>query len=100
MASTYIELQSGQAKRSGSGSSGTVSTVATLAAPANAIGFVLMNLDTSTANIRWAVGRAAAAAVGQQLQPGRDTGHVPCGADVSICAESGTQNYDIQWVTQ
>jgi hypothetical protein len=59
-----------------------------------------MNLDTSTANIRWAVGRTASATLGQQAQPGRDTGFVPIGANVSICAESGTQNYDVQWIAQ
>ncbi len=85
---------------SGSGAAATVSTVATLTAPANTVGFILMNLDTSSANIRWAVGRTASTTLGQQLQPGRDTGFVPLGADVSIIAESGTQNIDIQWVVQ
>jgi hypothetical protein len=64
------------------------------------IGFILMNLDTSTANIRWAVGRTASTTLGQQLQPGRDTGFVPIGANVSVIAESGTQNIDIQWIAQ
>jgi 3D (Asp-Asp-Asp) domain-containing protein len=85
---------------SGSAASATVSTVATLTAPSNAVGFILQNLDTSTANIRWAVGRTATTTLGQQLQPGRDSGFVPIGANVSIVAESGTQNYDIQWVSQ
>jgi len=84
----------------GSGTASTVSTVVTLTAPANAVGFILMNLDTSTANVRWAIGRTATNSVGQQLQPGRDTGFVPCGANVSIVAESGTQNYDVQWISQ
>lgn len=85
---------------SGSAAAATVSTVATLTAPANTVGFILMSLDTSTANIRWAIGRTASTTLGQQLQPGRDSGFVPCGANVSICAESGTQNYDIQWISQ
>lgn len=85
---------------SGSAAAATVSTVATLTAPGNAVGFILMNLDTSNANIRWAVGRTASTTLGQQLQPGRDTGFVPIGANVSIIAESGTQNYDIQWIAQ
>jgi hypothetical protein len=85
----------------GSGAAGTVTTgTVTLTAPANAAGFILMNADTSTANIRWAIGRTPSATVGQQLQPGRDTGYVPAGANVVIIAESGTQNYDIQWVSQ
>lgn len=85
---------------SGSAASATVSTVVTLSAPATAIGFVLMNLDTSSANIRWAVGRTASATLGEQLQPGRDSGFVPVGANLSVCSESGTQNYDVQWVSQ
>lgn len=85
---------------SGSAAAATVSTVVTLTAPANAVGFVLQNLDTSTANVRWSIGRTATATLGQQLQPGRDTGFIPCGANVSLVAESGTQNYDIQWVSQ
>lgn len=76
----------------------TVSTVATITAPANAVGFILMNLDTSTANIRYRIGAVATASSGQQLQPGRDTGYVPAAANISIVAESGTQNYDIQWI--
>lgn len=80
--------------------SSTVSTVATLTAPANTIGFILMNLDTSTANIRYRIGAIATSSSGQQLQPGRDTGYVPCAANISICAESGTQNYDVQWILQ
>ena len=85
---------------SGSAASATVSTVITLTAPANTAGFVLMNLDTSTANIRWAVGRTATTVLGQQLQAGRDTGFIPSGADISLVAERGTQNYDVQWISQ
>jgi len=85
---------------SGSGAGATVSTVITLTAPSNAVGFILMNMDTSTANIRYAIGRTASATLGQQLQPGRDTGFIPCGANISLCAESGTQTYDVQWVSQ
>lgn len=84
----------------GSGTSSTVSTVKTETAPANAVGFILMALDANTFNIRWRIGGVATAAVGQQLQAGRDSGFVPCGANVSICAESGTQSYDIQWVSR
>jgi len=85
---------------SGSSAGATVSSVTTLSAPANATGFILQNMDTSTANIRWAIGRTATATLGQQLQPGRDTVFVPCSSNVSLVAESGTQTYDIQWVTQ
>lgn len=82
----------------GANSEGTVSTVTTLTAPANAVGFILMNNDDSTANIRWRIGATATAAAGSQLQAGRDTGYVPCAANISICAESGTQNFNIQWI--
>jgi hypothetical protein len=82
----------------GSNTDSTVSTVVTLTAPANAVGFILMNLDTSSANIRWRIGATATASSGQQLQNGRDTGFVPCAANISICAESGTQNYNVQWI--
>lgn len=85
---------------SGSAAGATVSTAVTLSAPANAVGFILMNLETSTTNMRWSVGRTASATLGQQLQPGRDTGFIPVGANISIIAESGTCNYDVQWVSQ
>lgn len=85
---------------SGSAAGATVSTVTTLTAPSNAVGFVLMNMDTSTANIRYAIGRTATTSLGQQLQPGRDTGFIPCGANISLIAESGTQTYDVQWICQ
>jgi len=90
----------GSTTGSGSAAAATVSTVITLTAPANTTGFILMNMDTSTANVRWAIGRTATATLGQQLQPGRDSGFVPCGANVSLVAESGTQTYDIQWISQ
>jgi hypothetical protein len=82
----------------GDNAEGTVSTVATLTAPANAVGFILMSTDVSTANIRYRIGATATSSSGQQLQPGRDTGFIPCAANISICAESGTQNYNIQWI--
>jgi hypothetical protein len=82
----------------GSNSESTVSTVKTESVPANAIGFILMNEDISSANIRWMIGGTATTAAGQQLQPGRDTGFVPCAANISICAESSTQSYNLQWI--
>jgi hypothetical protein len=78
--------------------SSTVTTVITLTAPANAVGFILMNLEGSTTNLRYRIGAVATTTSGQQLQPGRDTGYIPCGADISIVAESGTVSYDAQWV--
>jgi len=79
---------------------GTVSTVITLAAPSNAQGFILQNLQTSTANLRFAMGATATTTLGMQLAPGQDSGFLPTSASVTIVAESGTQNYNIQWVAK
>lgn len=84
----------------GSSTTGTVSTVITLTAPANAVGFQLMNLDTSSTNIRWALGATASATVGSQLEPGRDSNFIPYGGNISVCSESGTNGYQINWVSQ
>jgi hypothetical protein len=86
------------ANTNGASTTSTVSTVITLTAPANAVGFILMNLDTSTASLRWAIGATATASSGSQLQSGRDTGYVPCGANISLCSESGTNDYNVQWI--
>lgn len=86
------------ASLNGSNTDSTVSTVITLSPPANSVGFILMNLDTSSANLRWSIGATATASSGQQLQPGRDTGFIPCAANISLCSESGTNNYNIQWI--
>lgn len=83
----------------GSHTTSTVGAVAaTLTAPANAVGFLLQASDQNATNIRWAIGATASAAIGSQLQPGRGTGYVPCGANVSIISESGTNEYEMQWV--
>lgn len=82
----------------GSQVTGTVSTVITLTAPANAVGFVLQAADTNTANVRYRLGAVATTTVGQQLQPGRDSGYIPAAVDISIVAESGTQEYQVQWI--
>lgn len=79
---------------------GTVSTVITLTAPANTVGYILQATDSNTANMRYRVGATATTTSGMQLQPGRDTGFVPLGANISIVAESGTQEYEVQWVSQ
>lgn len=87
-----------QGANDGSNVESTVSTVKTESPPSGALGFILMNNDNSTQNIRWRIGAVAGAAAGSQLQPGRDTGYIPCAAPISICAESGTQNYNLQWI--
>lgn len=94
----------GALSTSGSGSAAAATVTAgatiTLTKPANATGFILQNMDTSTANLRWALGRTSSATLGQQLQPGRDTGFIPASVDISLSSESGTQTYDVQWVSQ
>lgn len=83
----------------GSANSTTVSTVATITKPANAVGFILQNDASSTDYIRWADSNSTASTtVGFVLQPGQDSGFVPMSKNLSICAHSSTQNYNIQWV--
>lgn len=82
---------------SGSQANGTVSTVITLTAPANALGFILYAEDANTDSLRYAVGATATTTLGLALQAGRDSGFVPCSANVSLVAVSGTQSYQIQW---
>lgn len=73
----------------------------TLTAPANAVGFVLESLSDNTANIRYKIGATATTSSGMRLEPGRDSGYVPCGASVSVVTETGSaQTVTIQWVVQ
>lgn len=83
---------------SGFSQSGTVNTAISIAPPLGAVGFILMNMDTSNANVRWSIGNVATTASGQQLQPGRSSDYVSVNSAVSLIAESGTQNYSIQWI--
>lgn len=85
---------------SGSQTSGTVSTVITLTAPANAQGFILQNIQSSTANLRYAIGATATTTVGIELAPGQDSNFIPGGANISLVSESGTQGYGIQWIVK
>lgn len=90
---------SSPANSNGSASSSTVSTVATLSKPANAVGFILQNDEASTDFIRWTdANSTASTSSGFVLQPGQDTGYVPMSKNLSICAHSGTQGYNIQWI--
>jgi ribosomal protein L18E len=78
----------------------TLTTVVTETAPAGAVGFILEAKDANAANIRWAIGATATTTSGMQLQPGRDTGFIPVGANVSVVAESGTLEYQLTWIKQ
>jgi hypothetical protein len=77
----------------------TATTASTASVPANAVGFVLEAPSTNTDNIRYAIGGTASTTVGMLMEPGRDTGFIPCAANISICATvSGTNAFSIQWV--
>lgn len=86
------------ASLNGSNTNSSVSAVLTLTPPANSVGFILMNLDNSPYTLRWKIGGTASYDSGQQLQPARDTGFIPCAANISICPEAGTIYYNIQWI--
>jgi len=74
-------------------------TAQTITKPANALGFILLGPSTNTDNIRWCIGATASSTNGMLSEPGRDTGYVPCAADISVCATaSGTNAVTVQWV--
>jgi len=76
----------------------TGTTAATITAPSNATGFILLAPSTNTHNIRWCIGATASTSNGMLTEPGRDTGVVPCIGAISVCAvTSGTNAYSIQW---
>lgn len=75
-------------------------TAQTFTAPINAVGFI-METDSSvnTVNVRWSIGSAATTTSGMVLEPGRDTGYIPCAASISVIAVSGSgQSVAVQWV--
>lgn len=76
--------------------SGSISGVTSETAPVNAVGFMIQALDTNTSNLRFAVGATASSSNGIQLQAGRSE-QIDIAATISICPESGTQGYVIQW---
>lgn len=86
------------ANKNGSFAQAAVTGATTVTAPANTVGFILMALDSNTDNLNWSVGSAAASGSGSQLEPGRDTGYVPIGANLSVAPKTGTQTYAVQWI--
>lgn len=73
----------------------------TVVAPANAVGFILTFPSTNTDACRWAIGATASDTIGTYYEAGRDTGFVPCAANISICATvAGTNGYHVQWITR
>lgn len=77
-----------------------LTTVAqTFTVPANAVGFILEALSDNTANIRYKIGATATTTSGMRMESGRDSGYVPCAANISVIAESGTnQVVTVQWI--
>lgn len=78
----------------------TATTASSVSAPANAVGFLLEVASSNTDNVRWCVGSTASTTVGMLAEPGRDSGYMPVGANISICAvaSNGTNAYSVQWV--
>lgn len=73
-------------------------TAQTFTAPANAVGFLMEALTDNSVNLRWKIGATATTTSGMRLEPGRDTGYFPCAGNISIIAESGSnQVVTIQW---
>ena len=72
----------------------------TLTAPAGAVGFLLEALSDNTANLRWAIGSTATTTSGMRLEPGRDSGFLPIGANISVICETAATNQvvSVQWV--
>lgn len=74
-------------------------TASSVSAPANAVGFILEAPSDNTHNIRWCIGGTASTTVGMLTEPGRDTGYIPCSANISVCSTvSGTNAFSVQWI--
>jgi hypothetical protein len=83
----------------GSFSQASISVASTITAPANAVGFLLETDSANTDFMRWTDSNSTASATnGMKLEPGRDTGFMPMSHSLSICPNSGSQTYTIQWV--
>lgn len=83
----------------GSFAGASISVATTISAPANAVGFLLEWDSANTDFGRWCDSNTTASAtVGMKLEAGRDTGYLPMSHNLSICPNSGTQAYTIQWV--
>lgn len=78
-------------------------TAQTFTVPANAVGFILM-FPSQTANdglfLRYKIGAAATTTSGIYMEQGRDTGYIPCAANISVITTtaSGTAVVEVQWI--
>lgn len=80
----------------------TGTTASTENAPSSTVGFILFADDDNSDPIRFRIGAAASTSAGLRLAPGRDSGFIPCSANLSICAtaSTGTNAYALQWITR
>jgi len=67
--------------------------------PSNTVGFILESWSSNTQNIRYKIGSIPTVSSGMLMEPGRDTGYIPCSGNVSVIAVAGTnQAISIQWI--
>ena len=71
---------------------------AALAAPVNAVGFILKNLAVSEGTLHWEIG-AAATIASSDLVGGQGTAFIPCTGTVNLYSEGAT-SYAIQWIVK
>lgn len=73
----------------------------TFVPPTNSVGFILLCPSTNKKNVRWSIGVTATSTVGNLYEPGRDSGYVPCAANISVFGLNTTPGQDkvsVQWI--
>lgn len=73
-----------------------ISAVTNFSPPANALAFFIQTDSTNTLNARWRLGLAASFLVGQQLEPGRDSGVQPIASGITLSLIPETNNATLQ----
>lgn len=64
----------------------------------NCLGFVMQTDSSNTQNIRYKIGNTPTVSSGMRMEPGRDTGYIPCSATIEVIAEAGTnQMVSVHW---
>jgi hypothetical protein len=97
-ATTPLVVDSGGTEATDSTAASATGAAESESAPADAVGFLLSADGANTDSIRWRIGGTASATAGHELEPGRDSGYIPAGVNLSIFAVSGTQTYQLTWV--
>lgn len=95
---TYTNRTPRNASATDSTAASATGAAETESAPADAVGFILSADGANTDSIRYRLGGTASATAGHELEPGRDSGYIPCAATISIFAVSGTQTYQLTWI--